>query len=194
VILGVLFPDNGDIKISGLSPKDAISKWPGAISYVPQETFISNTTIAENVALGFDHGEIDENQVISSLKKSQLWDWVETLEFGIHTEVGERGTQLSGGQRQRLGIARSLYTKPRLLILDEATSSLDAETELAISTSIQNLKGDVTLIVIAHRLSTIKEADVVLYIENGKITGSGTFEELRKLIPSFDSSASIMGL
>lgn len=194
VILGVLFPENGDIKISGLSPKDAISKWPGAISYVPQETFISNTTIAENVALGFDHSEIDENQVISSLKKSQLWDWVGTLEFGIHTEVGERGTQLSGGQRQRLGIARSLYTKPRLLILDEATSSLDAETELAISTSIQNLKGDVTLIVIAHRLSTIKEADVVLYIENGKITGSGTFEELRKLIPSFDSSASIMGL
>ena len=132
--------------------------------------------------------------VEESLKRAQLWEFITSLEKGLDTEVGERGTQLSGGQRQRLGIARSLYTKPKLLILDEATSSLDAETEQAISSSIHNLKGDVTLIVIAHRLSTIKEADVVHYIERGRIVGSGTFEELRRLIPSFDSSASIMGL
>jgi ABC-type bacteriocin/lantibiotic exporter with double-glycine peptidase domain len=131
---------------------------------------------------------------MENLKLAQLWDFVQSLELGIEARVGERGTQLSGGQRQRLGIARALYTKPKLLILDEATSSLDAETEQAISTSIQSLKGEVTLIVIAHRLSTIKEADLIHYVEKGEIKGSGTFEELREKVPNFNSSASIMGL
>jgi ABC-type multidrug transport system fused ATPase/permease subunit len=194
VILGVLNPQKGGILISGTDPGTAVGSWPGAISYVPQETYIADATIAENVALGFPRDQINMEFVEESLKRAQLWELISSLEKGVDTEVGERGTQLSGGQRQRLGIARSLYTKPKLLILDEATSSLDAETEQAISSSIHNLKGDVTLIVIAHRLSTIKEADVVHYIESGKVVGSGTFEELRRLIPSFDSSASIMGL
>lgn len=194
VILGVLHPQSGEILISGTDPEAAVRTWPGAISYVPQETYIADASIAQNVALGFPPELIDLELVKESLKRAQLWDLINNLEEGLDTEVGERGTQLSGGQRQRLGIARSLYTKPKLLILDEATSSLDAETEQAISSSIHSLKGDVTLIVIAHRLSTIKEADVVHYIEGGKIIGSGTFEELRRLIPSFDSSASIMGL
>jgi ABC-type multidrug transport system fused ATPase/permease subunit len=194
VILGVLNPQNGGILISDTDPETAVGKWPGAISYVPQETYIADASIAENVALGFPRDQINLEFVEKSLKRAQLWEFITSLEKGLDTEVGERGTQLSGGQRQRLGIARSLYTKPKLLILDEATSSLDAETEQAISSSIHNLKGDVTLIVIAHRLSTIKEADVVHYIERGRIVGSGSFEELRRLIPSFDSSASIMGL
>ncbi len=194
VILGVLHPQAGEILISGLEPEEAVRKWPGAISYVPQETYISDASIAENVALGYPKEQIDHQLVKESLERAQLWDLIMDLELGTDTQVGERGTQLSGGQRQRLGIARSLYTKPKLLILDEATSSLDAETEQAISRSIQNLKGEVTLIVIAHRLATIKEADVVHYIEKGRIAGSGTFEELRRLVPSFDSSASIMGL
>jgi ABC-type multidrug transport system fused ATPase/permease subunit len=194
VILGVLHPQAGEILISGLEPEEAVRKWPGAISYVPQETYIADASIAENVALGYPTEKIDHELVRESLERAQLWDLVMHLESGTDTQVGERGTQLSGGQRQRLGIARSLYTKPKLLILDEATSSLDAETEQAISRSIQNLKGEVTLIVIAHRLATIKEADVVHYIEKGRIAGSGTFEELRRLVPSFDSSASIMGL
>jgi ABC-type multidrug transport system fused ATPase/permease subunit len=194
VILGVLHPQSGGILISGTEPGRAVDNWPGAISYVPQETYIADASIAENVALGFAIEQINREFVEESLKRAQLWDLIIGLEKGMDTEVGERGTQLSGGQRQRLGIARSLYTKPKLLILDEATSSLDAETEQAISTSIHSLKGDVTLVVIAHRLSTIKEADVVHYIENGRIVGSGTFEELRRLIPGFDSSATIMGL
>jgi ABC-type multidrug transport system fused ATPase/permease subunit len=194
VILGVLEPQRGTILISGAEPATAILKWPGAISYVPQETYITDASIAENVALGYQKERIDRNQVVENLKVAQLWDYIQTLELGIEARVGERGVQLSGGQRQRLGIARALYTKPKLLILDEATSSLDAETEQAISASIHSLKGDVTLIVIAHRLSTIKEADVIHYVENGKIMGSGTFEELREKVPNFNTSASIMGL
>jgi ABC-type multidrug transport system fused ATPase/permease subunit len=194
VILGVLHPQRGKILISGFDPATAVAEWPGAISYVPQETYIADATIAENVALGFPSENIDRSQVMENLKLAQLWDFVQSLELGIEARVGERGTQLSGGQRQRLGIARALYTKPKLLILDEATSSLDAETEQAISTSIQSLKGEVTLIVIAHRLSTIKEADLIHYVEKGEIKGSGTFEELREKVPNFNSSASIMGL
>ena len=194
VILGVLKPQRGEIFISGLDPASAVVEWPGAISYVPQETYIADASIAENIAMGFPTDLIDRNQVIENLKMAQLWEFVQNLELGIDARVGERGTQLSGGQRQRLGIARALYTKPKLLILDEATSSLDAETEQAISDSIQRLKGEVTLIVIAHRLSTIKEADIIHYVEEGQIKGSGTFEELREKVPSFDSSASIMGL
>ena len=194
VILGLLNPQTGEILISGASPKIAIDTWPGAISYVPQDTYIADTTIAQNVALGFPPEQINLDIVKESLERAQLLDLIESLENGLDTEVGERGTQLSGGQRQRLGVARSLYTRPKLLILDEATSSLDAETEEAISSSIQSLKGDVTLIVIAHRLSTIKKADVIHFIESGRIVGTGNFEELRGLVPSFDSSASIMGL
>jgi ATP-binding cassette subfamily C protein len=194
VVLGVLNPNNGQILLSGVDPETAVSKWPGAISYVPQDTFVADGTIAQNVALGFPAESIQIDRVEDSLKQSQLWEYVTQLSSGIDTKVGERGTQLSGGQRQRLGIARALYTKPKLLILDEATSSLDAETEQLISRSIQELKGEVTLIVIAHRLSTIKEADLIYYVEEGKILGSGTFQELRQIVPNFDSSASIMGL
>ncbi len=194
VILGVLGSETGQIRISGVSPAEAVRSWPGAISYVPQETFIADSSIAENVALGFPEDEIDLIRVKDCLERSQLWATVSNFDNGMKTLVGERGTQLSGGQRQRLGIARSLYTKPMLLILDEATSSLDAETEQAISNSILELKGQVTLVVIAHRLSTIKEADVVHYLDKGELIGSGTFEALRVKIPSFNSSASIMGL
>ena len=194
VILGVLEPQRGKVLISDADPATAILKWPGAISYVPQETYITDASIAENVALGYQKEKIDRNQVVENLKVAQLWDYVQTLELGIEARVGERGVQLSGGQRQRLGIARALYTKPKLLILDEATSSLDAETERAISASLHSLKGDVTLIVIAHRLSTIKEADVIHYVENGQIMGSGTFEQLREKVPNFNTSATIMGL
>ena len=194
VILGVLGSKKGQVCISGVSPAEAIRFWPGAISYVPQETFIADSSIAENVALGFSENEIDLIRVKDCLERSQLWSTVSNFENGMKTLVGERGTQLSGGQRQRLGIARALYTMPMLLILDEATSSLDAETEQAISNSILKLKGQVTLVVIAHRLSTIKEADIVHYLDKGELIGSGTFEELRNIIPSFNSSASIMGL
>ena len=108
--------------------------------------------------------------------------------------MGERGTKLSGGQRQRLGIARAIFTRPQLLVLDEATSSLDGETEANISEALQNLKGRSTLILIAHRLSTVMHSDVVVYMENGRVLHIGSFAEVREAIPNFDKQAKLMGL
>jgi ABC-type multidrug transport system fused ATPase/permease subunit len=194
VLLGVLQPDIGDVRISGLTSAEAISKWPGAISYVPQDVLIVDGTIRHNVALGFPEASIRTDQVMSAIKDSALSDFLESLPNGVETEVGEGGAKLSGGQRQRLGIARALYTNPKLLVLDEATSALDGETESLITESIQQLKGKVSVVLIAHRLSTVRNADIVIYMQAGKILAMGTFEEIRKQIPNFDYQANLMGL
>jgi ABC-type multidrug transport system fused ATPase/permease subunit len=128
------------------------------------------------------------------LKLSHLDIYIKNLPEGLLTKVGERGHKLSGGQRQRLGIARALFTKPKLLVLDEATSSLDAGSEKVISETLVSLHGKITLIVIAHRLSTVREADRIYYIDKGKLIAEGTFSELRVLIPDFDTQAKLMGL
>jgi ABC-type bacteriocin/lantibiotic exporter with double-glycine peptidase domain len=112
---------------------------------------------------------------------------VKGLPLGLDSKVGERGTSLSGGQRQRLGIARAMFTKPKLLLLDESTSALDTQTELEFTQSLNKLKGDVTLIVIAHRLSTIEKADAIYYLENGRILSSGNYLEVSKEVPNFNS-------
>jgi ABC-type multidrug transport system fused ATPase/permease subunit len=194
LILGVLDPENGSVLISGLKPQDAIVRWPGAISYVPQDVVISNGTIRENVGLGFKSEFVSEELVWDAIKAAQLEIYVNSLPLGLDTQVGERGTRMSGGQRQRLGVARALFTKPKLLILDEATSALDGETEAAISKAVQDLRGSVTVIMIAHRLSTVRNADSVLYMDRGQIKSIGTFEEVRTEVPDFDRQAKIMGL
>lgn len=194
LILGVIDPDTGTVYISGHTPIEAISKWPGAISYVPQDILISNGTIAENVAFGFPIDNVPDEFVRKALVFAELEDFVDSLKSGSQSEVGERGTKISGGQRQRLGIARAMLTVPKLLILDEATSTLDAQTELAISNSINNLRGKATVVMIAHRLSTVSNADVVVYMENGKIKASGTLNEVRAIVPDFDLQAKLMGL
>jgi ABC-type multidrug transport system fused ATPase/permease subunit len=193
-LLGVISPSSGVVIVAGMSPLASITKWPGALSYVPQNVTISNATIAENVALGFSQDMYDRNLVINALEVAQLSEFVLSLEKGIDTEVGENGAQLSGGQRQRLGIARALFTKPKLLILDEATSALDGETEALISKSINSLKGNVTVVLVAHRLSTVREADVVVYMDKGQILAKGSFEEVRAKVPDFDRQAQLMGL
>lgn len=193
-LLGILSPTEGTILISGYESLNAITKWPGAIGYVPQEVFISGGSVAENIALGFDTPEISREQVTECLSRAQLLDFVKTLPNGMDTKLGGFGSRMSGGQRQRLGIARALYTNPKLLILDEATSAMDGQTELEISKAIQNLKGRVTLILIAHRLSTVQSSDQVHYLEDGKLKMSGTFEAVRRSIPDFDNQAKLMGL
>jgi ABC-type multidrug transport system fused ATPase/permease subunit len=186
LILGVAVPDKGEVFISGVSPKDAVAIWPGLIGYVPQNVEIANGSIKYNVGLGYEDEEIDEERLTRAIKLAQLDNLVNDLPQGVNTHVGEKGSRLSGGQRQRLGIARALYTNPQILVLDEATSALDGETESAISDSLRNLRGQTTQIIIAHRLSTIKNADLIYYIDNGRVIGVGTFNELRNSVPDFE--------
>jgi ABC-type multidrug transport system fused ATPase/permease subunit len=149
---------------------------------------IIDGTIKSNVALGFSNDEIDDEQVWQSLRAAHLDAFVRELPEGIDHVIGERGTNLSGGQRQRLGLARGLFTNPKILVLDEATSALDGQTEANITEMLLGLRGSITLIVIAHRLSTIQEAERILFLKDGKIAAEGTFEEVERLIPEFGSS------
>jgi ABC-type bacteriocin/lantibiotic exporter with double-glycine peptidase domain len=144
--------------------------------------------------MGFSADQISDKQVFKAIDGASLREFVSNAPAGLDTQVGEIGTKLSGGERQRIGIARALLSNPKLLILDEATSSLDGETEAEIAESIQSIKGDVTVVMIAHRLSTVRNADIVLYLEKGRIRSLGNFEEVRKSIPNFDAQAKLMGL
>ena len=194
LLLGVLEPDSGSVEISKNNPLAAIAKWPGAIAYVPQDVYISNRSIFENVSLGYSMQPNTDKYVSEALNLAELTALLRQLPEGVRSTVGERGAKLSGGQKQRLGIARALFSQPKLLVLDEATSSLDAETELRISNSLLGLKGKITIVVIAHRLSTIRNADKVIYIENSKVLEIGNFEEVRSRVPNFDRQANLMGL
>lgn len=194
ILLGVLSPDTGSVLVSGLPPLLAVAKWPGSVSYVPQDVAIVAGTIRENIALGYPIEEATDELVSNALKVAHLDQFVTSLPDGINTQVGERGARISGGQRQRLGIARAMFTCPHLLVLDEATSSLDGETEASISDAIHALRGSTTVVIIAHRLSTVRNADKVVYLSNGIVLATGTFEEVRSAVPDFDNQAKIMGL
>jgi ABC-type multidrug transport system fused ATPase/permease subunit len=194
VLLGVLKPDSGSITISGLPPLLAVAKWPGAVSYVPQDVVIAAGTIRENISLGYPSEQASDELIMGALKIAHLDQFVASLPQGLDTQVGERGAKISGGQRQRIGIARAMFTRPHLLVLDEATSSLDGETEASISEAIQGLQGSTTVVIIAHRLSTVRNVDAVIYLADGKLIAKGTFEEVRKAVPEFDQQARVMGL
>ena len=191
LILGIRTPKEGEITISGESPADSVSRWPGAIGYVPQNVFVVNSSIKANIALGFNESSAPDEHYWNCLKVAQLADFVSELPNGLDTLVGESGARLSGGQRQRLGIARALFTNPKLLILDEATSALDGNTESDISDSILEMRGVNTIVIIAHRLSTIKNADKVVYLSHGRIECQGTFDEIRKSVPDFDNQTKL---
>jgi ABC-type multidrug transport system fused ATPase/permease subunit len=193
-ILGVLTPENGSVRISGKHPLQAVRQWPGAVSYVPQDVLIVNGTFRQNIALGFPEGLATDERISTAIKIAQLSDLIQSLPNGVDTFVGERGEKLSGGQRQRLGIARAMFTAPKLLVLDEATSALDGQTEALISDSILKLSGEVTVLVIAHRLSTIKSIDKIAYMDAGRMICLGNFETVRGQVPEFDNQATLMGL
>jgi len=194
LVLGVLEPSSGEILISGLSPNIAIRKWSGAIAYVPQDSVMIKGSILDNIVLGYNINPDIEIHLKQAIEKAQLLDFISNSPNGWLSEIGERGVRISGGERQRVGIARALLTNPKLLILDEATSSLDSVNEKLITSQLNQLKGMTTLIVIAHRISTLQKADKVVYISSGEIKFIGTFEEVRKAIPNFDESAEILGL
>jgi len=193
-LLGVLAPDSGQVIVSGLKPLEASARWSGAISYLPQEVFICMGSVRENVCLGYPIEIASDERVLECLRLAHLEEFVLGLPGGLEARVGENGTQLSGGQRQRLGIARALFTNPKLIVLDESTSALDAETEAAVSEAIVSLKGEITIVMIAHRLSTVRKADQVFYLSDGKLLASGTFDEVRNAVPNFNEQASLMGL
>ena len=194
LILGVLTPDTGVITISHVSPENATKKWPGSMSYVPQSVVVAKGSIRDNVRLGYPPILATDELVQKSIDVAQLGKFVDSLPDGVDSSVGEHGSQISGGQRQRLGIARSLFTNPKFLVLDEATSALDGQTEADLGEALAGLKGNVTVLVVAHRLSTIRKADQVIYMDNGKVLATGTFDQVRNKIPNFDAQSTLMGL
>lgn len=194
LILGVIDPDAGTVLIGGVSPREAIRRWPGAMAYVPQTVGLTEGTVRENVALGLPPAAIDDERVWEALERAHLAGFLRDTREGLDTVIGERGVRLSGGQRQRLGIARALYTRPLLLVLDEATSALDAETEQSITETLRELEGAVTTITIAHRLATIRFVDEVLFLRDGVIEARGSFEDVRASTPDFDRQAQLLGL
>jgi ABC-type multidrug transport system fused ATPase/permease subunit len=194
LMLGILEPQEGVVLIGGQTPSQIINDQPGLIAYVPQDVIIIKGTIRENISMGFESSNFSDSDFERPVQLSQLKELIDELPLGLDSELGDNGSNLSGGQRQRIGIARALFTNPNILILDEATSSLDGSTEASISESLLMLRGEITVIVIAHRLSSIMRADEILYIESGKAIASGDFNELRSLVPNFDSQASLMGI
>jgi ABC-type multidrug transport system fused ATPase/permease subunit len=180
--------------ISSHKPVDTIARWPGAISYVPQNVSLTEGTIRENICMGFPPEEVNDELVYQAIQGASLSRFIGESQLGLDTQVGEVGSKISGGERQRIGIARALLTNPKLLILDEATSSLDGATEAEITESIQLIRGKVMIVIIAHRLSTVRNADIVLYLEKGRVLSLGSFEHVRQEIPNFDIQAKLMGL
>ncbi len=169
LINGLLKPSKGIISVDGINIDDTIKSWQQSLGYVGQEIFLMDDTIKANIAFGMSDKKINMNRVYKALESAQLSSFVSELKLGINTRVGERGIQLSGGQKQRLGIARALYHNPSVLIFDEATASLDHETEKQVMNSIYNLKQHKTIIIIAHRISTLDDCDMVYEVKNGKI-------------------------
>lgn len=194
LILGMFSASSGSVSVSNRKPLDAILNFPGAIGYVPQEVSLIQGTIRDNVTMGFPETDISEQDVLDALQFAQLSEFVRNLPEGLNTEVGTHGSKLSGGQRQRIGIARAMYTKPSLLVLDESTSSLDAQTELRVAEAISKIPYGITVIVIAHRLSTVREAQQIVYLQAGEVLATGTFAEVRAAVPDFDTQARLMGL
>jgi ABC-type multidrug transport system fused ATPase/permease subunit len=192
IILGLLEAQKGTLKIDDqiITSQNARS-WQRSIGYVPQHIYLSDDTVAANIAFGVESVDINQEAVNKSAKIANLHEFVmNELPKQYQTTIGERGIRLSGGQRQRIGIARALYHNPQVLILDEATSALDNLTEQAVMDAVNNLGKNITIILIAHRLSTVKNCDRIFLLENGKIINEGTFEELIKINDNFRKSVS----
>lgn len=170
IILGLLPPVSGVVRMDQHNVYENLRSWREKLGYIPQSIYLSDDTIRNNVAFGIYEAQIDDNAIWKALEKAQLKEFVQGLENGLDTYVGDRGVRLSGGQRQRIGIARALYHDPEILVLDEATSALDSSTEQAVMESIESLQGLKTMIIIAHRLTTIKNADLVYEVSGGNVT------------------------
>jgi ABC-type bacteriocin/lantibiotic exporter with double-glycine peptidase domain len=169
-LLGLRLPTSGEVEVSNLPPAFSSVRWPGAISYMPQEVTITSGSIRSNVCLGFEEGIFGDHEVTQALEKAGLGNFIDSQHFGINSNVGEDGNLISGGQRQRIGIARALLTKPKLLILDEATNALDDESYYSILETIKDISVDTTVILISHQREGMKISNVIIEMsENGTI-------------------------
>ncbi|WP_333613338.1 ABC transporter ATP-binding protein [Psychrobacter sp.] len=179
LLLGLLTPHQGSIYVDDVRiTVDNKRAWQDLLGFVPQSIFLSEGSVAENIAFGIPAKDISLEQVNKALNLANLTELVEQLPEGINTKVGERGVQLSGGQRQRIGIARALYHEAEVLVFDEATSALDGITEKTVMDAIHEFSGQKTIIMIAHRLKTVEKCDLIYFMEQGKIIDCGTYQEL----------------
>jgi ABC-type multidrug transport system fused ATPase/permease subunit len=178
LIIGLLEPTSGAIYLDDVPVNLACRNWMDQIGYVPQNIYLTDDTIRNNIAFGIDPAIIDGMRINEVITFSQLTEFIDALPHGLETVVGERGARISGGERQRIGIARALYKDPKILVFDEATSSLDNETEMGIVELIKDIGSRCTVISVAHRFSTLRNCDRIFRIENGRITQEGTFEEI----------------
>ena len=193
LLLGLHHPSSGDVEISGINAIDAIERWPGAVAYVPQEIQLVSGLISDNILLGFTKSKANLDSVLKAMKMADLNEYLENNTI-TEVNIGDEGGKLSGGQRQRIGIARALLTNPKILVLDEATSSLDAQTENNVTSTINKIRQDSLVVIVAHRLATVRQADLVIYMQDGEVKAQGSFEQVRTLIPNFDAQAELMGL
>jgi ABC-type bacteriocin/lantibiotic exporter with double-glycine peptidase domain len=177
-LLGLFEPQKGSIEFNGKNIKENLREWQSKVAYMPQQVFLIDGSLRENVTLGTNASEIDENKLYESLRQARLMDLVEKLPEGVNTILGERGIRFSGGQRQRVSLARAFYHDRNILVMDEATSSLDNATEKEIVDEIEQLKGTRTMIVIAHRLTTLKHCDRIYKLRDGKIVNVGSYNEI----------------
>ena len=179
ILLGLLVPQRGRMTVDDLPiTTENIRGWRSKIGYVPQEIYLSDDTVRNNIAFGIPSDQIDDGQVKHAAAMAALDGFVQTLPQGYDTVIGERGVRLSGGQRQRIGLARALYRDPEVLVLDEATSSLDGATEEAVLKAVKNASQARTVVMIAHRLNTLKDCDTIYIMEGGRFTAQGTYDEL----------------
>ena len=187
LLLGLLEPTSGQIEVDGVQlDRSNMLAWRHLIGYVPQDVFMLDGSIRDNVVFTGRDVPADDGAVWAALAQAQLTEFVEGLPEGLDTIIGERGARLSGGQRQRVGIARALYRQPSLLVLDEATSSLDLATEAAMAKTLESIGRSITKVIIAHRLPTVRGCDRILFLKHGRIAGVGTFAELTATVPEFD--------
>ena len=191
IILGLFLPQEGELLVDGRHiDKSNIRAWRRTVGYVPQQIFLSDQSVRQNIAFGLHADNIDDQAVENAAKIANLHDFiVKELPEGYNTMIGERGVRLSGGQRQRIGIARAMYHDPEVLILDEATSSLDNITEAMVMEAIQGLARKKTIIMIAHRLTTLVDCDVIHFLSKGQVVCSGTYSHLMDNSPEFRAMA-----
>lgn len=178
VMIGLLEPTSGRLTVDGIDVRGREAAWQRNIGAVGQNVFLIDGSLRNNVALGVPDDEVDESRVLEALEFAQLDRFVTALPGGLDTQVGERGVRLSGGQRQRLALARALYRRPAVLVLDEGTSALDNGTEAQLMEELELLRGERTIIMVAHRLTTVRRCDRIVLVQGGRLTAVGSFGEV----------------